>query len=123
MPASGPGTLAGWIQNGLNASMPLGNYYSDPGAKWNSAQISSALDSRIGTELLFPVYDKLIGTGANAQYEVVGWVGFHLTGHSEHGSTGTITGWFTTVVWQGIETHTTDGSVPDLGARTVKLIG
>jgi hypothetical protein len=102
--------------------MPLGNYYSNPGAKWNSSQISAALNQRIGTELLFPVYDKVTGNGANAQYHVVGWVGFHLTAHSEQGSSGSLTGWFTQVIWDGIETHTTDGSIPDLGARTVKLI-
>jgi Flp pilus assembly protein TadG len=119
---TGPGTLSDWILHGLNANMPLGNYYSDPGAKWNSSQISDALDQRIGTELLFPVYDKVTGNGANAQYHVVGWVGFHLTAHSEHGSSGSLSGWFTQVIWDGIETHTTDGSIPDLGARTVKLI-
>ncbi len=119
---TGPSTLADWVLHGLNAYMGLGNYYSDTGAKWNSSQVSSALDARIGTELLFPVYDTLNGTGANAQYHVVGWVGFHLTAHSEHGSSGSLSGWFTTVVWDGIEV-TSSGGTPDLGARVVKLIG
>jgi len=35
---TGPGTLADWILKGLDAYMPLGEYYSDAGAKWNSAQ-------------------------------------------------------------------------------------
>jgi Flp pilus assembly protein TadG len=119
---TGPGTLASWILGGLNSYMPLGNYYSDTGAKWNSSQISSALNQRLGTELLFPVYDTLTGTGANAQYHVVGWVGFHLTGHEEHGNTGTITGWFTDVVWDGIDATSNNGA-QDLGARVVKLVG
>jgi hypothetical protein len=118
---TGPGTLAGWILKGLDAYMPLGDYYSDAGAKWNSSQIGAALDSRIGTVLLFPVYDIVKGSGAGAQYHVVGWVGFHLTAHEEHGSDGTITGWFTEVVWTGIATTTATGQ-PSLGARTVSLV-
>jgi hypothetical protein len=118
---TGPGTLAGWILHGLDAYMPLGNYYSDTGAKWNSGQISAALDRRVGTELLFPVYDTVTGGGANAQYHVVGWVGFHLLSHEEHGSTGTLTGYFTEVIWDGIAATKDDGE-PNLGARTVSLI-
>ena len=55
------------------------------------------------TTLLFPVYDILTGSGANAVYHVVGWVGFYLTGHTANGSSGSITGYFTPVVWDGIE--------------------
>ena len=47
---------------------------------------------------------------------------FHLTSHEEHGNTGSLTGWFTEVVWDGIETTASSGSSADLGARTVKLI-
>jgi len=120
---TGPSTLSDWVLHGLNSYMPLGNYYSDTGAKWNSSQISSALDQRMGTELLFPVYDTLTGNGANAVYHVVGWVGFHLTAHEEHGNTGSLTGWFTDVVWDGIDATSSNGSIPDLGARVVKLVG
>ncbi|HSS81626.1 MAG TPA: pilus assembly protein TadG-related protein [Gaiellaceae bacterium] len=118
---TGPPTLADWVLHGLNGYMALGNYYSDPGAKWNSSQVGSALDQRIGTELLFPVYDTLVGNGANAQYHVVGWVGFHLTAHTEHGSSGSLTGWFTEVVWTGIAVTKATGE-PNLGARVVNLI-
>ena len=45
--------------------------------------MQNALDVRNNTELLFPVYDTIKGTGANAQYHVIAWVGFHLTGHDE----------------------------------------
>jgi putative Flp pilus-assembly TadE/G-like protein len=118
---TGPSTLAAWILKGLDAYMPLGDYYSDAGAKWNSSQIGDALDKRLGTELLFPVYDIVKGTGSNAQYHVVGWVGFHLTAHEEHGSDGSITGWFTEVVWTGIQATSSSGQ-PYLGARTVQLV-
>ena len=83
---TGAGHARRWILKGLDAYMPLGDYYSDAGAKWNSSQVQSALTARIGTELLFPVYRLLTGSGANAQYHVVAWVGFHLTGFTARGS-------------------------------------
>ena len=63
---------------GYDGYLDIGQYYSVPGAKWDSSQMHDALDQRIGTTLLFPVYDDLIGNGSNAQYHVIGWVGFHL---------------------------------------------
>jgi len=81
-----------------------------------------ALEQRMHTTLLFPVYDILSGTGANATYHVVGWVGFYLTDHTANGSSGSISGYFTQVVWDGIESKASDGSNPDLGARVVKLV-
>jgi Flp pilus assembly protein TadG len=116
-----PGILSDWILHGFDGYLPLAKYYSDPGAKWNSSQVQSALTSRIGTDLLFPVYDTLTGNGANAQYNVIGWVGFHMTGFSARGSSGSLTGWFTEVVWTGIAV-TKATSQPSLGARTVNLI-
>jgi Flp pilus assembly protein TadG len=118
---TGSQTLADWILHGLNAYMALGGYFSDAGAQWNSSQIGNALNQRIGSELLFPVYDTLTGTGANASYHVIGWVGFHLTAHTEQGKNGTLTGWFTEVVWTGIAVTKATGQ-PSLGARTVQLI-
>jgi Flp pilus assembly protein TadG len=117
-----PDTLASWILKGFSGYLPVGAYLSDPGAKWNSAQVQSALQQRLNSDLLFPVYDTVTGSGANATYHVVGWVGFHLTGFDARGSSGSITGWFTQVVWDGIESTSNDGSNPDLGARVVKLV-
>lgn len=97
-----PGTLAGWIQNGCSCSQsaPV-NLYSDPGAKFNSSQVQSAMNAAIGRDLLFPVYDTTSGNGANLQYHVIGWSGFHLTGWSAQGSSATMTGYFTKVDWAG----------------------
>ncbi len=119
---TGGQTLADWIVHGYSGYLPIGAYLSDTGAKWNDSLVQNALDQRMGTELLFPVYDTLSGSGANAIYHVVGWVGFHVTGHTASGSSGSITGWFTQVVWDGIESQAGDGTNPDLGARVVKLI-
>ena len=74
----GASVEAQWILTGFNQYLPLGLYDSDPGAKFNSSQIQGALDARIGTVLLFPVFDTLTGNGSNAQYNIIGWVGFHL---------------------------------------------
>jgi secretion/DNA translocation related TadE-like protein len=114
--------LADWILHGYSGYLPIGAYLSDTGAKWNDSLVQNALEQRMHTTLLFPVYDTLSGSGANATYHVVGWVGFYLMGHSASGSSGSLTGYFTEVTWDGIESTATDGSNPDLGARTVKLI-
>lgn len=114
-----PGTLAAWMEDGLDAYMGLGWYYSDPGAKFNSSQMQGALDARTNSELLFPVYDDVQGQGSNFQYHVVGWVGFYLTGYDARGSSGQLYGYFTRVIWQGLQGQS--GST-DLGVRAVQLV-
>jgi hypothetical protein len=118
---TGPGILADWITRGYDGFMPLNWYFSDSGAKFNSSQVKGALDARIGDELLFPVYRDTRSNGANFEYEVVGWVGFHLTGYEIKGSKDNkLHGWFTRIIWEGIlsESATED----DFGVRTVSLI-
>jgi Flp pilus assembly protein TadG len=120
---TGGPTLANWILKGYSGYLPLGSYLSDTGAKWNDASVNAAVQARLnGPPLLFPVYDTLTGSGANAVYHIVGWAAFHLTGFTANGSSGSITGWFEKVDWDGIESTVSDGSNPDLGARVVKLI-
>jgi Flp pilus assembly protein TadG len=117
---TGPSTLADWILNGYNDYLPLDWYFSDPGAKFNSSQVKSAMNARLGSELLFPIYDDTIGGGANFEYHVIGWVGFVVTSFSAHGSTGEIEGHFTAVTWDGLASD--DPSQPSFGARTISLI-
>ena len=81
-----------------------------------------ALDDRIGTVLMFPIYDVIIGTGSNAQYHVIGWVGFYLMSYEARGSSGSITGYFTQVIWDGLQSTDSSGQPPDFGARSVQLI-
>ena len=119
---TGPSILANWILKGYDGYLSLGDYFSDAGAKWNSSEEQNALESRLNTELLFPVYDTISGSGSNAKYHVVAWVGFHLTAHTESGSSGTITGWFTEVTWTGIASTESGGGQPNLGARVVNLV-
>lgn len=118
---TGPPILADWIENGFDGYMPLGWYYSDPGAKFNSSQVRAALDASIGRELLFPVYRNTRGGGSNFEYEVVGWAGFLLTGWDVHGSKDSrLHGQFTQIIWEGIATDS--GDAPDFGARAVSLV-
>jgi secretion/DNA translocation related TadE-like protein len=117
-----PDQLANWMLKGYDGYLDIGQYYSDPGAKWDSSQMHDALDQRIGTTLLFPVYDDIIGTGSNAQYHVIGWVGFHLLSYEARGSSGSITGYFTNVIWTGLQATSGSGQPPNFGARSVQLI-
>jgi hypothetical protein len=117
---TGTGDVADWIRHGFDGYMPLNWYFSDPGAKFNSSQIKGALDDRLGTEMLFPVYSNTRGGGANFEYYVVGWVGFKLESYDAKGSSGKLFGQFTRVVWEGIMNESATGD--DFGVRTVALV-
>jgi hypothetical protein len=118
---TGPGTLASWMETGFDGFMPVNQgYYSDPGAKFNGSDMQAALADRVGSEVLFPIYDSVSGNGSNLTYHVIGWVGFHLTGYDARGSNGTVSGWFTKVIWEGIEVE--NGGNPDFGVRAVQLV-
>ena len=116
------GSLANWMLKGYNGYLKIGQFYSDPGAKWDDNALHTALTARIGTTLLFPVYDVIAGTGSNAQYHVIGWVGFHLLSYDARGSSGSITGYFTEVIWTGLQSTTGSGQPLNFGARSVQLI-
>lgn len=117
---TGTSTLAQWIDNGYPGYLKLGDYDSDPGASYNALQ--SALDAMVGKVLLFPVYNSLSGQGANAAYNIVGWAGFHLDSTSSSGDTGSVTGYFTQVIWDGLQSPTGSGQPPDFGLYSVSLV-
>ena len=116
----GAQTLAEWILDGYDDELPLGIYRSAPSADFNSGHIRSAINQRLGTELLFPVYRSITEGGSQAEYDVVAWVGFVPTSFTGGGSRGTIHGYFTQVIWQGLADET--GTVPDFGVRAISLI-
>jgi Flp pilus assembly protein TadG len=117
----GASELGDEILKGFDQYLPLGYYRSDPGAKFNSSNIEGALAARIGTVLLFPVFDTLTGNGQNAQYHIIGWVGFHLEGYSVHGTDATLTGYFTQYIAKGIQASS-GTTQPDFGVRVIQLI-
>jgi Flp pilus assembly protein TadG len=119
---SGQTTLADWIVNGCSCSTATPVWlWSDPGAKFNSSEVNSALAARLGQILLFPVYDNSRSGGSNMQYHVIAFVGFKVTGYKFNGSNnGTITGSFERTTWRG----TGGGSSPGAySATTVQLTG
>jgi len=115
---------ANWILHGFNKYLGLGDYRSDPGAKFSSSNIQDALQARKGSVLLFPVYRKLDGQGQNAKYEIIGWIGFHLTSFVVHGNNSTLHGYFTEFIAQGILPTPGGGGGPSssFGVKSIQLI-
>ena len=117
----GADELGEWIRDGYQDELPLGKYDSAPSANFNSDYIRLALQDRIGSELLFPVYrEPIVGSGSGAKFDIIGWVGFVPTSFNIGGSSGTISGYFTKVIWQGLADDT--GTVPDYGVRVISLV-
>jgi secretion/DNA translocation related TadE-like protein len=116
----GAGDLASWMEHGYDKMMPLGKYSSAPSANFNESKFQNALGDRIGDDVLFPIYDTLTGPGTNAQYNVIGWIGFHVTSYQANGSKGWVKGWFTKVIWAGIQSTSSSGS--NWGAKTIQLV-
>lgn len=117
----GAETVAGWLQWGYEGFMPLGIYQSVPSANFNSSHMNAALRARVGDEVLFPIYrEPILGGGTNARFNIIGWVGFLITGFNNNGSTGRVDGSFTRVIWEGILTN--NGGSADFGVRSVQLI-
>jgi Flp pilus assembly protein TadG len=124
--AVGSSEEAAWILTGFDRYLGLGKYKSDPGAKFSSSNVQGALDARLNTVLLFPVFKTLDGTGSNADYDIIGWIGFHLTSYDAHGNEATLTGYFTQYIARGILAKKSPGSggVPSslFGVKTIQLI-
>jgi hypothetical protein len=125
--ANNPGTseLNEWIVRGFDRYMELGDYYSRTGNPFSSSNVGATLEGRIGSDLLFPVYRKLTASGSNAQYEIVGWVVFHLTGLDLKGNNEKLYGYFKEMIWQGIQVNSGSpgpGGPLNLGARSVELV-
>jgi hypothetical protein len=120
-----PGTeeLSSWMLRGFSGWMDLGRYFSAPSALFNSSQVAEAITERIrvGEEVLFPIYNPPIRRGgSNAEYDIIGWIGFTITSFDNRGSDGWVRGSFTRVVWEGIPSTTP--STPDFGVRSITLI-
>ena len=111
--------------DGYSGYLDTGEYFSDPGAKWNNNTIQDALHLRYGSELLFPVYDTLVDSGSNAAYHIIGWATFHVSSVTASGSDGAISGYFTKAIWPGrIDPPNGGGGppVPDLGVHSIALV-
>ena len=119
---SGQSILADWILNGCGCSTSTPTWlFNDAGAKFNSSQVGAALDARLNSNLLFPVYDNTRGNGSGLQYHVIAFVGFHVTDYKFQGSNnGSISGYFVQTMWQGTGTTNPPGAYT---ATTTQLVG
>jgi Flp pilus assembly protein TadG len=117
----GAGTLADWLLHGYQDYLPLGTYFSAPSANFNNSQFDDAMMAVIGKEVLFPVYRLLTGPGSNAKYDIIGWVGFVISSFNPTGSSGTITGYFSSYTADGVQA--TSGGNPYFGVKNVELVG
>lgn len=115
----GANEMAEWMEKGYGKYMNLGNYDAAPSTNFNNSQFKGALDLRIGTEVLFPIYRKITGPGTNAKFEIIGWVGFVPTKFVGNGESGKVFGYFTQVIWEGILVESGD---PAFGVKTVSLV-
>jgi hypothetical protein len=113
-------TLSDWLLQGYDGMMPLGDFRSAPSANFNNGQFQSALEKRKGTEMLFPIYRKVTGSGSTAEYEIIGWVGFVVLKVIGGGAAQKLEGYFTRVVWEGIPASTAPAT--DYGVRSIELI-
>jgi hypothetical protein len=86
--------------------------------------VQSALDARIGTVLLFPVFKTLDLQGSNAEYEIIAWIGFHLNSWSQNGNNATLDGYFTEYIAHGILATGGNGGAPSssFGVKSIQLI-
>jgi Flp pilus assembly protein TadG len=121
-----PGTSeqAEWILRGHSQYLGLGKYQSNPGAKFSSSQIQEALSLRVGTVLLFPVFRTLEGEGSSAQYDIIGWIGFHLLDYKIQGHSALLYGYFTEFIAQGVQAGGGggSGSPSSFGVKVIHLI-
>ena len=116
---TGPGTLSEWISGGLSGLMDIGWYWSDTGAKFSSGQVKDAMEARVGSDILLPIYDQTQGNGSNFEYRVIGWAGFRLTDFRAQGNNATLNGYFVSVAWEGTPT---DSPANFFGAKVIKLV-
>jgi hypothetical protein len=118
----GTSNEAAWILHGFDKYLEPGDFRSDPGAKFSASNIQDALQDRMGTVLLFPVFKQLDGTGQNAVYEIIGWIGFHLTAFEVHGNNATLHGYFTEFIAHGILATSGGGGSSPFGVKSIQLI-
>jgi hypothetical protein len=111
------------MERGYDHMMPLGKYTAAPSANFNNGQFQNALQDRIDNQddVLFPIYDTLTGPGSNAEYNIIGWVAFHITSFDNRGVGGEINGYFTETIWRG-QINPGQATTPNFGVRTIALI-
>ena len=118
----GASTIGRWIVTGYDEYMDLGDYGSVPSAMFNDSHVKGAMAERMSKDpvLLFPIYDRITGSGSGADYNVVGWVAFKVTSYNANGNSGKVNGSFQEVIWEGIQSQS--GNNLNYGTTTIELV-
>jgi hypothetical protein len=121
----GSNELGNWISEGFDQLLEVNqDYLVSTGNPFSSANIKGALDEKVkeGDILLFPVYDKLTGTGNNAKYHIVGFAAFVITSMDLSGNNEKFYGHFVSVTWEAVQAGTVSSAPPNFGVKNVSLI-
>jgi len=121
----GSNELGKWISEGFDQLLEVDqDYLVSTGNPFSSANIKGALDEKVkeGDILLFPVYNKLTGTGTNAKYHIVGFAAFVITSMDLAGNNEKFFGHFVSVTWEAVQAGTVSSAPPNFGVKNVSLI-
>jgi hypothetical protein len=121
----GSNELGKWISEGFDQFLDVNqDYLVSTGNPFSSTNIKGALDEKVkeGDILLFPVYDKLTGTGNNAKYHIVGFAAFVITSMDLSGSNEKFYGHFVSVTWEAVQAGSVSSAPPNFGVKNVSLI-
>jgi len=121
----GSNELGNWISEGFDQLLEVNqDYLVSTGNPFSSTNIKGALDEKVkeGDILLFPVYDKLTGTGNNAKYHIVGFAAFVITSMDLTGNNEKFFGHFVSVTWEAVQAGTVSSAPPNFGVKNVSLI-
>jgi hypothetical protein len=109
------------MASGYDHDMPVGLYTAEPSSMFNGSAFQSALQTRVGETVLLPVYlPPILQGGSNAQFNIVAWAAFHIDSEQANGSSGTLTGHFTSYIAQGIQS--TNWNPNNNGIRVIALV-
>jgi hypothetical protein len=121
----GSNELGKWISEGFDQYLEVNqDYLVSTGNPFSSDNIKGALDEKVkeGDILLFPVYNKLTGTGTNAKYHIVGFAAFVITSMDLTGNNEKFFGHFVSVTWEAVQASTAHAAPPNFGVKNVSLI-
>jgi hypothetical protein len=121
----GSNELGKWISDGFDQLLEVNqDYLVSTGNPFSSNNIKGALDEKVkeGDILLFPVYDKLKGTGNNAKYHIIGFAAFVITSMDLTGNNEKFFGHFVSVTWEAVQASTAHAAPPNFGVKNVSLI-
>jgi hypothetical protein len=120
----GANELGNWITDGFDQWLEPGKYFVSTGNPFSSTNIQGALDEKIaaGDALLFPVYDRINGTGTNAKYHIAGFAAFVITSMDLKGNSEKFFGHFESITWDGIQADKASDAPPYFGVKSVNLV-